>query len=161
MGGTKTSHGGQILESVINALKLKNFSVCPNKEYCKQRNDGLLPAPPRLLVKNCNYTTIFGTPGRREWYIISTEWTGELECKFQAGPGSTDEKMLYVSETFRRNDEPHMAVVYGGPWWNSGRGAAIIAWLKKEAEAIKRDRGKQLLVLDVNGFMNWAHRTWK
>jgi len=162
MGGGRTSLGGQLLEDVIRSLKLKDFAVLKYSEYHKfGKSPTLLEPPSRMLIKRYPYTTIFGTQGYREYYVLSVEWSGELECKFQNGSGSTDEKFLYVSETLRRSQEQRMAVVHAGHWWKDKRGKHIIEWAKDEAKRLARNDGKELLILDFDGFINWAHRTWK
>ena len=163
MGGKKTSYGGRTLEDVIGSLTLKGFTALSGAQYRKQQKNGqllLLPSG-RILVKHHRYITMFGSAGYREYFIESPEWTGQLECKFQGGSGSTDEKMVYIAETLKRNSEERMAVVHGGPWWIDGRGKKIIDWLKQEAKSIKHQYGKDLLVFDMDGFFSWANRTWK
>jgi len=161
VGGRRTSFGGKLLESVIGALTLKGLTECPYREYRQHQGDMFDTANERLLISNYPYTTIFGTPGRREYYIKSPEWQGELECKFQNTGGSTDEKMLYVAETLRRGDEDHLVVVHGGDWWEDKRGKHIIKWMKRESESLRDQYGKQLVVLDVPGFFKWANKTWQ
>jgi len=156
----RTSLGGQTLEQVIKALRLVDFEVMPMKEY-RKLVQGNLFAPTRLLVQNHPYTTIFGTPGRREYYIISSQWTGELECKFQNQGGSVDEKMVYIAETLKRTALDRLAVVYGGAFWTKQkRGQAVIKWMKAETKAIRHTYGKELLVMDFDQFLTWVKRTW-
>jgi hypothetical protein len=160
VGGRRTSFGGKLLESVIGALTLKGLVECPYREYKKHRG-GLFDTPEqRLLISNYAYTTIFGTPGRREYYIITPEWTGELECKFQNGGGSVDEKILYVAETLRRGNEDHLVIVHGGEYWEDKRGKQVMDWAKREAKILQSEYGKELLVFNVPTFFRWANRTW-
>ena len=162
-GGRKTSHGGQILEQVIGALKLRGFAIRPFDP--NERNDvGLFrneTCQKRWLVKNYPYTTIFGTPGRREWFLESPEWAGQLECKFQNCGGSVDEKVVYLVETLCRTSISSLAVVHGGRYWlEETRGKAIIAWLKHEAESVKHHYGKSLLIFNMDTFFDWVGRTF-
>lgn len=161
VGGRRASLGGQMLETVIKALTLKAFHECGYQEYHKSRGDLFEHEEQRMLIRNYPYTTIFGTPGRREYYIHSQEWTGELECKFQSGGGSVDEKMLYLAETLRRGSEQRLAIVHGGAYWDrEPRGQAIIKWLKAESKVL-RQGGKELVVLGLDDFFRWANQTWK
>ena len=160
MSGCRTSFGGSILEAAIRALRMKRFSVVSHDEYTTAKGDLFSGQGSRWLVKHYPYETIFGTPGRREYYIASAEWSGQLECKFQNGSGSVDEKMVYISETLRRTDERALALVYAGKYWtDKDRGASVIQWMRAEATRI-RDCGKQLLVFDMDQFIEWANETW-
>ena len=159
-GKARTSFGGQTLEGVIRAIRLMGFAECSATEAANANGD-LFPCQ-RLLVKNMPYTTIFGTPGRREYFIQSPEWTGELECKFQNTGGSVDEKMVYVAETLKRTQLQRLALVYGGVFWlKETRGIAVIKWMKNEAVAIKHTCRKELLVMTLDEFITWVSRTWK
>jgi len=158
-GKKKASFGGQTLESVIGALKLVGFVECSAKELNDPRT--LIPNS-RLLARNVPYTTVFGTKGRREYFLSSPEWSGELECKFQNSGGSVDEKMVYVTETLKRTSLDKLALVYGGVYWTKEtRGQAIITWLKNEAKALQHTHHKELLVMTLDDFINWAKKTWR
>ncbi len=162
-GGRKTSHGGQVLEQVIGALKLRYFAIRshdPNESDKK----GLFEkqsSSERWLIKNYPYTTIFGTRGKREWFLESPEWTGQLECKFQNVGGSVDEKMVYLVETLCRTPIDSLALVYGGRYWTEEtRGRAVIDWLKSESLSVQHHYGKHLLVFDMDTFFDWVGRTF-
>lgn len=158
----KTSFGGKSLETVIGYLKLKHFRMTTHEEFTRKSRDLLSNGGDRWLVKNVPYTTLFRTPGRREYYVHSTEWCGEIECKFQNVGGSVDEKMVYVTETLKRTDLHNLFVVYGGEYWNSGCGAAIIEWLATEAELIGTEfEDKELLVGTLDQFIDWSNSTWE
>jgi len=158
-GKAKSSFGGQTLENVIQALKLVGFVACTAKELDKANSD-MFPSQ-RLLVTNASYTTIFGTRGRREYFLQSPEWTGELECKFQNSGGSVDEKMVYVTETLKRTPLTRLALVYGGVYWSGeARGQAIVKWLKNEAKSLRHTHRKELLVMTIDEFIEWARKTW-
>ena len=156
-GGNRTSHGGQVLENIIQAMQLRDFAVISAEEF---NRPCLEQQHQRLLVKNWPYTTIFGTQGRREYYIHSPEFRGQLECKFQSSSGSTDEKMILISETLRRTEETGMVLVYAGQWWKEARGKKIIDWMKREAKTFD-GTGKQFLVLDIDNFICWVRRTFQ
>jgi hypothetical protein len=159
-GKAKASFGGQTLENVIRAIKLVGFVEIKAKELAKAQSD-MFPSE-RLLVRRSPYTTIFGTQGWREYFLHSKEWSGELECKFQNGGGSVDEKMVYVTETLKRTTLPRLALVYGGEYWTKeSRGQAIIVWMKEEAKALRHTHQKELLVMTLDEFIDWAGKTWK
>jgi hypothetical protein len=158
--GGRTSLGGQTLEAVIRCIRLVGFTECTAKELRESRND-IFAEKQRLLVSHMPYTTIFGTQGRREYFIQSDEWTGELECKFQNTSGSVDEKMAYITETLKRTDLTRLAVVYGGIFWTEQlRGKAIIEWMKRESELIRQSHNKELLVMTLDEFIQWVQKTW-
>lgn len=141
-------------------MSLKNFRVCPYGEYRDHRSDLIAVNGTRWLIKGWPYTTIYGTPGRREYFIETPEWQGQLECKFQNVGGSVDEKMVYVTETLKRLDIARLAIVFGGQYWKTtDRGQGIIRWLRKEALALQT-HGKQLLVCSQGEFLDWANKTW-
>ena len=160
-GGRRTSLGGKALEDVVRCIRLVGFVECKASELTKSKQD-MFQESQRLLIANMPYTTIFGTKGRREYFIQSDEWTGELECKFQNDGGSVDEKMVYISETLKRTSLTRIAIVYGGEFWtNNKRAKAIIQWMKTEAESICESTGKELLIFDLDGFIKWVQRTWR
>lgn len=148
---------------MIGSLKLRRFTI--RSFDPEQKTPGGLfkteDETNRWLVKNYPYKTIFGTPGRREWFLESPEWTGQLECKFQNSGGSVDEKVVYLVETLCRTPITALALVYGGMYWTQEtRGKAIVEWLKNEAVSIRHRCGKSLLVFDLNGFFDWVGRTF-
>ena len=70
--------------------------------------------------------------------------------------------MVYVAETLRRTSLEKLALVYGGVYWSKkARGQAIIRWLKGEAKSLNHTCNKQLLIMTVDEFINWAGKTWK
>lgn len=164
-GGQATSHGGKLLETVIRSMKLRRFEVCSYGEWkTTHAKFGGWPgdSEERLLIKDFQYTTIFGTPGRREYYIASPEWSGQLECKFQNSGGSVDEKIVYLTESLRRTDIGGLVIVFGGHYWShESRGQAIVRWVTKEAGVIFRTTGKSLLVFDVDEFLDWVGGTFR
>ena len=161
-GGGRTSLGGKVLENVIRSMKLRGFTMCSPDELHTARSD-MFSDTPRMLVKNYPYVTLFGTQGRREYYICSREWEGQLECKFQNTGGSVDEKMVYLTETLRRSSgTTGMVLVYGGEYWTAkDRGRSVIEWVKKEARNIKREGGKDFLCFDFDEFLDWVGKTFK
>lgn len=159
-GKNKTSFGGQTLEDVIRCVRLVGFVECKAKEL-ENATNGMFPTE-RVLIRNMPYTTIFGTQGRREYFLQSHEWTGELECKFQNSGGSVDEKAVYVAETLKRTALKRLAFVYGGTYWTKApRGQAIIQWLLQEAKAIQHTQQKELLVFTLDQFIAWVQKTWQ
>ncbi len=156
-GGKKTSYGGKILEQAVCSFKLKNFEII-NAEQFRDRN-GLF-RDERLLVKNFPYETLFGTPGRREYFLKSSEWQGHLECKYQNGSGSVDEKIVYVVETLRRTEMKALIIIHGGNWWEKKRGKEVIRWAKEQSLSLMRDYGKELLCFDLDGLMDWINRIY-
>jgi hypothetical protein len=145
-GGKKTSFGGKLLENVISCLRLKEFQVVKKES----------PLLPRQLIKNWPYTNIYGTPGRYEWMMIANKYRAIIECKFQNGSGSVDEKFPYVAANFVKSDCHNMIVVHGGEWWITGRGAAAIRWLKKEAKTIRHQNNKNLSVYSFDEFIDFV-----
>jgi hypothetical protein len=159
-GGRRTKHGGRMLEEIIRSLTLKDFSRRSYSEY-KKEFGGLFPPEARLLIERYPYPTMFGTKGYREYYLATKEWSGQLECKYQNESGSVDEKLVYVTETFRRDKEPAMAIVYGGDYWESGRGRSVIQWLRQESVALHHTHNKDLRVHNTTQFYAWVKKTWK
>jgi len=158
MSRAKTSFGGESLEAVIRALQMRDFTLASYQEFTEAKRTFF--HEPRWLVERYPYKTLFGTQGRREYWISSNEWTGQLECKFQNVSGSVDEKMVYLSETLRRSGEERLAVVYGGAYWKDKRGARVIEWMRNESLSLKRC-GKELLILNLDQFIGWCCKTWK
>lgn len=158
-GGRRTSFGGQVLEAVVPALKLRNFQMCSWKEYNSSKNDLFGNGALRLLIEHYPYTTIYGTPGRREYFISSVEWSGQLECKYQNVSGSTDEKLPYLLETLRATDVSGLVVIFAGRFYSkTQRGRGAVDWLKKQAVLLPEE--KELHVFTISEFINWAKAVW-
>lgn len=147
----RSTYGGQLLEQVVSCLSLLGFQEV-------HRKDATLFE--RRIIKNWPYTTIYGTPGRREWCVFTRTEAIPIECKFQDGGGSVDEKMPYIARSFIEHDDQEMFVVFAGPYWMRGRGAKAVEWLRKESRQIKRLHGKTLRVFFLDDFLSHVKNRW-
>ena len=130
----------------------------------------------RYVIRNYPHTSLYGTPGRKEAYIVAPASNGFIpnehgiaeiivEAKHQSTSGSTDEKPPHVWEAFLVSPVPNWIVIFDGPYWKStgrfekGRGKLGVAWLQARAEA-RTPENRRLVVIDRMGFIRLATETW-
>ena len=105
-GGKKTSIGGALLEQAVNALKMLDFEVMKARDFQKMERK-FQQNGERFLLSNWPYTTMFGTPGRREYHVVSNKWSGDIDGQepevegwdFVFGSGRRVENLDHVLST--------------------------------------------------------------
>lgn len=114
--------------------------------------------PSRYVIKNYPHPTLYGGKGRKEAFIRADGTDYILEAKWQQSPGSVDEKIPYIWESFLESEVKNWFVVMDGRYWRDGRGKAVFAWLNQKAAATGGQR--QMVVTDRRGFIEWAKCRW-
>lgn len=168
--GARANKTGKTLEGIVVPI-LQNqygFEVIGNPEYVKLQAKGE-PLPPRVLIKNVPYTTLYGSKGKTEFLLIASDakatkqyplehgvLTCRIECKWQQSSGSVDEKFpyLYLS-CVEAMTEKNILILYGGGKYREG----AINWLKNAVltkKYITQESGKNIGVMNVEEFMTWA-----
>ena len=166
-----TNTSGKFLEQCVHVLKMRDYTFMSRAEWCKEwkKDSRKLFAPEKYAVANYPYKTLYGTPGHHEFAVFSRGTIPKMlpyengtrvviECKWQDGSGSVDEKFPYVVQTFLEREFENMAIILAGEWWREGRGAGAVGWLRSSARKMPPE--KRLFVCD--GFEEWCNlaRSW-
>ena len=158
------SGDGKLLESMLPmALEPLGFTILRNAKERRAYDKQSLLRPSRVAKKQNPYTTIFGTPGKREWFITDEHRSYTVECKSQNGSGTVDEKMVLIARTFEEVQiEDIFILVYHGDWWTcSSRGRAIIEWIRTEAVRLNKIHApRQLLIFNIDELQQFIVKTW-
>lgn len=167
-GGKKANQSGKSWESWVQltAQQLK-FKILKFSEREKH-----LPLKPndRFVWLRAPYRTIYDTkkiPKANSEFVFETVSERiRVECKWQKGSGSVDEKYLFMYlNGVLTVEEPTVIFALGGNhFFINKRGIEIREWLTEvctnppkwlSEEAIKRWKSKKLIVLTNNNFNDW------
>lgn len=149
--GAQANRTGNLLESTVeNAFAERGFTILAFREYEKRG----MPRDGDYLVKNVPYTSIYGHKGKTEFLALSAARNLEarIECKWQQVSGSVDEKFPYLFENCKIMPEPLVIVLLDG----GGYKPEARRWLRNAAATCTE---KNILVLDLTGFLRWANTT--
>lgn len=142
--------GGALFEQAISMLEVAGFY----RVHWKEARDTMFD---KVIVEHYPYKTIYGTRGRHEWAIITRSSSCFIECKFQDGGGSVDEKLPYMLESFKSSTawQPYpliknWIIAFEGPYWRKGRGAAGVEWLKGRAAKFSSSRKTLVITNTMN-----------
>ncbi|MEO6245787.1 MAG: PD-(D/E)XK nuclease superfamily protein [Opitutaceae bacterium] len=170
--GRKAGVAGKILEgTIISTLGSLGFVIVAHPEF-KRAEANSAPRPPRLLVKNMPYDTIYGTKGKTEFWLycadaLSThrfplaQSPGELvcriECKWQRSAGSVDEKFPYLYLSFiEAMTEQNILLLMEA----EGARVEAVRWLTnaiaQRPYANEQGRSKRIEIMGNTTFMGWA-----
>lgn len=159
----RTSGKSQLLENGVNTLHALGFQIYDGYPQFKKA----AVIPPRYVIRNYPHTSIYGTPGRKEAYIVAPASVGFtcdehgavrilVEAKWQESSGSVDEKMPFVWQSFLESDIPNWIVIMDGAAWRTKRGQKVVEWMKGR----QAPEGRQWYVTDARGFIHLATSTW-
>jgi hypothetical protein len=159
--GKQANDQGKALESIIvPLLERKGFTPVMNSEYLKKPDK----YGSELLLKNVLYTTIYNHRGYTEYKLVSKKYGKEvrIECKWQQGNGSVDEKFPYVYlNCINTMPEKDIIIIYGGSGFKEG----AIEWMKNVAKELpyttEKNRDKNIMVLNLEEFITWANNTFR
>jgi hypothetical protein len=157
--GTRAFKSGKELErSVEQLLNGKGFEVL---YYSKWKKTGCLID--EILLKNVPYETIYGENGYMEFLLKSVKHKREIriECKWQASPGSVDEKLPYLYlNLVEKIPEKEIIVIIE----ETGMKKGAVPWLKKAVAEKKytdnHTHKKVIRVMNWDEFSEWAESTF-
>ncbi|HLO77775.1 MAG TPA: PD-(D/E)XK nuclease superfamily protein [Magnetospirillum sp.] len=151
--GYEANQSGQWFEARIRrSLEARGFVVTSHAEWRR------MGAPAgEFVLTNAPYTTLYGTPGRTEFLLMSHKLGLEvrIEAKFKSAAGSFDEKLPYVYLTaVEAAHERSVFVVIDGPGWRPGS----VEWLKRAAAERRYGlpANKEVRVFSLAEFTEWA-----
>ncbi len=157
----RTTRSGNVLEKTVKAvLSTNGFEIAKYRDWNKNPDK----FGTELLLTNVPFETIYKHRGKTEFLLRSKKHKLEIriECKWQQGAGSVDEKLPYLYlNSIEAMPEKHIVVIIDGKGWKAG----AIPWLK-EAAANKKyttptSTQKKIEILSLAEFMTWANTTFK
>lgn len=158
--GKRANRSGHGLEYLVQSHILQfGFEPVPFKIYQKNPDSY---ANRRILLIGAPYTSIYGHNAKSEFVLVDPErnFRMRIECKWQATPGSVDEKFpyLYLNAIERMPEPTVMLIIDGG-----GAKPFAIDWLRTVAQERRyiSDDNKTIIVTDLAGFINWMNRHYQ
>jgi hypothetical protein len=149
----KTGARSQLLELSVQSLKLVNFQIYTSLGEFKSAT----VRPSRYVICNYPHASLYGTPGRKEGYIVADEESFILEAKYQDNSGSVDEKLPYLWMSFLASPvRGWIAVLDGAYWARNTRAVEGKAWLRRQL--VPDDR--EFYVFNRAEFMTWVQQKW-
>ena len=139
--GAESNWSGKFLEDIVEREFLaRDISVFRHSQ--KRFNDDLFHR--RWLLKRVPYTSIYNCRSVSEFvYRDLDRHDIRIECRWQESRGSVDEKFPYLLDNAKRQmPEIEVWLLIGG----GGAKTKALAWLKREAEAV---RHKTIRVLEI------------
>ncbi len=160
MSATYAAAQGSVLEQQVR-------SVLGQKGFQLERYSAWLKNPmigDELLLTNAPFTTIYKHSGHTEFLLVSKKYNihTRIECKWQQSAGSVDEKLPYLYlNAIEQMPEEDIIILIDGKGWKPG----AIQWLKDAIREKKYVVGitktKNIQVLDLQGFIAWANKTFR
>ncbi len=159
-GGLANSSGNTLEKMVIATFESKGFEVVMYRKWITNQEK----YSQELLLRNVPYETIYGHNGNTEFLIKSERYDLDIriECKWQQSSGSVDEKFpyLYLNCIEKMPESTIIIIVDGG-----GAKLGSVEWLKAAASSSRYwkddEPKKQILVMDLQGFIIWANNTFR
>lgn len=159
----KTSGKSQLLENGVNALHALGFHVYDGMPQFKRA----VVVGDRYVIRNYPCTSIYGTRGFKEAFIVAPPSNGFLsdedgkvrilvEAKWQEISGSVDEKMPFVWQSFLESKVRNWIVIMDGAHWKTSRGKAAVEWMK----ARRPPADGRWYVTNAREFIHLATDTW-
>ncbi|MCB1156531.1 MAG: 4-diphosphocytidyl-2C-methyl-D-erythritol kinase [Leptospiraceae bacterium] len=158
--GTKGNVTGNLLEQTVRSVLMqKGFHIIKYKEY-ESNSERLWN---ELLLCNVPFITVYGHSGNTEFLLKSKKYNLEIriECKWQQSSGSVDEKLPYLYlNCIEAMPEKDIIILIDGDGFKEG----AIRWLrnavKKKLYTSSLNVEKNILVMDLKGFLTWANNTF-
>lgn len=161
----KTGAKSQLLEQCVESLTFIAFVVYQTLEnFHKSR-----VTTDYYVIRNYPHKSLYGTPGRKEALIVGPANCNEVvsdpdgnarcivECKYQDGSGSVDEKLPYVYEHFLASEIKNWIIILDGKYWRTNKRAlAGLRWLK----ARQVPEGRRLIIVNRKEFNSIAKHIW-
>ncbi len=159
-GGQANKTGNVLEQVVISALNAHDFVMVPYREYeHHQEKYGK-----ELVLRNVPYTTLYGGRGYTEFLILSERYNvrTRIECKWQQGAGSVDEKLPYTYLSCAESmDENDIIILIDGKGFRDG----AVDWLRNAAEQRKyipaNCPNKHIRVMNTTEFLTWCNNTFR
>lgn len=154
--GALANLNGHVFEQMMIPLfEASGFAVMTAREHAR------LPEaerPPKCVLRNVPFTTIYGHPGKTEFVIVCGDRRIRVEAKRMGSAGSVDEKVPYMLlNGIEKYPEAEIVFVLDGSGWKRG----ALQWLRdriSEDWMGFRESGKDIRTMNVSEFMDWFNR---
>ena len=131
------------------------FKVFTESELQKEASKNGLESLSKYVIKNAKYQTIYNEGGKTEFVIVAADRRIRVEAKYQASPGSVDEKYPYMllNGIYKYPENEIIFVVDGDGYKPGAR-----QWL---ADSIRdnwlhyKELGKDIKLMSIAEFLNW------
>ncbi len=155
--GAQANLNGKVFEEMmIPIFKANGFEIFNESQLNKDKKlQEHLSSIDKYVIKNASYITIYNEGGRTEFLIIYKERKIRVEAKYQASPGSVDEKYPYMllNGIYKYPEKEVIFVVDGG-----GYKIGALAWLREQINNNWLDykqKGKDIKLMSIVEFVNW------
>lgn len=154
--GAQANLNGKVFEEMmIPIFTAKGFEIFKESELGKPVIKAKIQTITKYIIKNASYTTIYGEGGRTEFVIVDGDRRVRVEAKYQASPGSVDEKYPYMllNGIYKYPEKEIIFVVDGGGYKPGAR-----KWLEdhiKDNWLDYKASGKDIKLMKILEFVNW------
>jgi len=154
--GAQANRNGKVFEAMmVPIFQAAGFAVFSESELKKAAVKDRVDLLQRYVVRNASYTTIYEESGKTEFVIVDGSRRIRVEAKYQASPGSVDEKYPYMllNGIYKYPETEIIFVVDGGGYKPGAR-----KWLDnhiKENWLDYKSRGKDIKLMNIAEFANW------
>lgn len=154
--GAQANKNGRVFENMMLPIfKDAGFEIFTEGDLSKPKVQALITKLQRYVIKNASYTTIYKEGGRTEFVIVDGIRRIRVEAKYQAAPGSVDEKYPYMllNGIYQYPEKEIIFVVDGG-----GYKAGARKWLEehiKENWLDYKSNGKTIKLMSIVEFADW------
>lgn len=155
--GAQANLNGKVFEEMmIPIFKANGFEIFNESQLNKDKKlQEHLSSIDKYVIKNASYITIYNEGGRTEFLIIYKERKIRVEAKYQASPGSVDEKYPYMllNGIYKYPEKEVIFVVDGG-----GYKIGALTWLREQINNNWLDykqKGKDIKLMSIVEFVNW------
>lgn len=154
--GAQANKNGRVFENMmIPIFRDAGFEVFNESELAKPNVQKQISQLKRYIIKNASYMTIYNSGGKTEFVIVDDPRRIRVEAKYQAAPGSVDEKYPYMllNGIYQYPESEIIFVVDGGGYKPGARD-----WLKKQIDENWLDfksKGKDIKLMTIAEFANW------
>lgn len=159
-GGQANKTGNVLEQVVVSALSVHGFEMVAFREY-EHHSERY---GKELLLRNVPYTTLYGGRGYTEFLVLSDRYQirTRIECKWQQGAGSVDEKLPYTYLSCAESmDENDIIILIDGKGFRDG----AIDWLRNVAVQRKYIPpgcpNKHIHVMSTTEFLTWCNSTFR
>lgn len=158
--GAQANLNGKIFEQQCLPLFIEHgFVVYKNKDYQDIVNRNL-QLPKKYVVCGYPFISIYGHKGKTEFVIVDGNRRIRVEDKYQAAPGSVDEKFPYMYlNAVEAYPENEIILVVDGEGYKPEARQWLINAVKNNYLNYK-EKGKDIKVMKMIEFTNWFNRNW-
>ena len=146
--GREANRNGQFLERTVQRA-FESYGFVTRRYRRGATGDLLSPLSPLTLVTRVPYRSIFRSMSHSEFVAYIKTRAIRIECKFQDGAGSCDEKFPYVWMNAKEYPENEVAIILGG----SGFRKRAVEWLRSQCASVMSKKIHVITMDEVPSFI--------